>query len=201
MSAGSRTTNSARREADEMIDQLWLKDDPSALARAHKRYRTQLEAVAFRILRNHADAEDVVQRIFMGARNGSYGGRASLWTYLYRAAVNGSVNVLRSKGRRAKLERKVYEHHLVSPLRPAEANPEAQVLESEMMAAVAKALLRVKPQHRRVLTLRVIHGLTNSEIAAREDLPLATVGTWLRRGRIELQRSLRPLLKDMGKSI
>ena len=198
MSAQSETTNSARRRADDAIDQLWLNGDPDALAHAHRRYRNRLEAVAFRILRNHADSEDVVQRIFMAARNGTYRGSASLWTYLYRAAVNGSVNVLRSKGRREKLERRVYEHHLVSPVRSRNADPEAQVLEGEMMAAVAKALLRVKPQHRRVLTLRVIHGLTNSEIAEREDLPLATVGTWLRRGRIELQRSLRPLLKEMG---
>ena len=88
---------------------------------------------------------------------------------------------------------------LVSPSRAAEASPEAQVLEGELMAAVAKALLRVKPQHRRVLTLRVIHGFTNTEIAERENLPLATVGTWLRRGRGELQRTLRPLLKEMGR--
>jgi RNA polymerase sigma factor (sigma-70 family) len=201
MSATSGTNNSARKLADEAVDQLWLDGDPDALAKAHTRYRTRLEAVAFRILRNHADAEDVVQRIFIAARKGSYRGSASLWTYLYRAAVNGSVNVLRSKGRREKLERKVYENHLVTHARTSEASPESRVFQAEMMAAVAKALLSVKPQHRRVLTLRVIHGLTNTEIAEREELPLATVGTWLRRGRVELQRSLRPLLKEMGRTI
>ena len=72
------------------------------------------------------------------------------------------------------------------------------MLEGEIMAEVARALLHVKPQHRRVLTLRVMHGLTNTEIAERENLPLPTVGTWLRRGREELRRGLRPLMNELG---
>lgn len=201
MSAGSREATETSRPRDGEIDRLWLTGHPDALERAHTRYRTRLEAVAYRILRNHADAEDVVQRIFLSARNASFRGTASLWTYLYRAAVNGSVNVLRSKRRREKLEQQVYEQALVAPAKPLNANPEARVLEGELMAAVAQALLKVKPQHRRVLVLRVIHGLTNTEIAEREQLPLATVGTWLRRGRIELQRGLRPVLREMGRHL
>jgi RNA polymerase sigma factor (sigma-70 family) len=80
---------------------------------------------------------------------------------------------------------------------PARSDPASQVLEAEVLAAVAKALLRVKPQHRRVLILRINHGLSNTEIAEREGVPLATVGTWLRRGREELREMLRPLLRDM----
>ena len=80
---------------------------------------------------------------------------------------------------------------------PAKSDPTSQVLEAEVLAAVAKALLRVKPQHRRVLVLRINHGLSNTEIAESEGIPLATVGTWLRRGREELREMLRPLLRDM----
>ena len=57
----------------------------------------------------------------------------------------------------------------------------------------------MKPQHRRVLMLRIVHGMTNTEIAELEELPAATVGTWLRRGREELQRNLRPLLREFGR--
>jgi DNA-directed RNA polymerase specialized sigma24 family protein len=55
----------------------------------------------------------------------------------------------------------------------------------------------VKPRHRRVLVMHIHHGLTNTEIAEREGVPLATVGTWLRRGREELRRALAPLLWDV----
>lgn len=197
MGLGHRQAAGIQRGADHELDELWLSGHPDAVARAHRRYQSRLVGVAYRILRNYADAEDVVQRIFLSARGASYSGNASLWTYLYRATVNGSVNVLRTKRRRENLEREVHAHQLVAPMRPPDANPEAQVLESELMAIVAKALLKVKPQHRRVLTLRVIHGLTNTEIAQREELPLATVGTWLRRGRIQLRRSLGPIFQEM----
>ena len=71
------------------------------------------------------------------------------------------------------------------------------MLEGEVLAAVARGLLDVKPQHRRALVLRIVHGLSNTEIAAREDVPLATVGTWLRRGRKELAQALRPMLREL----
>ena len=49
----------------------------------------------------------------------------------------------------------------------------------------------------RALVLRIVWGLSNTEIAEREAVPLATVGTWLRRGREELRAALGPLLRDL----
>ena len=147
---------------------------------------------------NRADAQDVDQKIFLALRRTTFEGQSSLWTYLYRAAINGSVNVLRSKRRREAAERNLLEQQLLLGNRAA-GSPESQVLEGEILASVARALLHVKPQHRRVLVLRIVHGMTNSEIAELEGLPAATVGTWLRRGRQELQRNLRPLLREFGR--
>jgi len=172
-----------------------------SLASLHVRYRTRLEAIAYRILGNHADAEDVVQRIFVRLPHTRFRGHASLGTYLYRAAVNGSVNVLRSRQRRERLQRELALE--ISPVEPAHAcpahgpSPEGQVLEGEILAGVARALLRVKPQHRRVLVMRIVWGLSNVEIARREGIPSATVGTWLRRGRAELAREMGPMLSEL----
>ncbi len=185
--------------AESELKRLWLDGDPAALAEAHRRYRTRLEAVAYRIVRNRADAEDVVQRVFLALPRAAYRGSASLWSYLYRAALNGSVNVIRARKRRESANARVAAHAAMPDLE-AGAAPDARVLEGEILAAVAKALLHVRPQHRRVLVLRVVHGLKNTEIAQREDLPLATVGTWLRRGREELRRALAPVLRDLGRS-
>ncbi len=187
---------SARPDAE--IDRLWLRRHPDALAQAYQRYRSRLEAVSYRIVGDRADAEDVVQRVFISVQNASYRGTASLWTYLYRAAVNGSVNVLRARRRRASLENEHYRQLLVGDA-TRERAPDAQVLEGEVLAAVARAMLRVKPQHRRVLNLRIVWNLSNTEIAEQEGVPLATVGTWLRRGREELRNHLQPLLRDLGR--
>lgn len=197
------TRRSARSPSEAELERLWLEGDvETACGIAHRRYAARLESVAQRILGNHADAQDVVQKIFLGLRRSGYEGRSSLWTYLYRSAINGSVNVLRSQRRREAAERNLLEQKLLygSEGSARVAGPESKVLEGEILAAVAKALLEVKPQHRRVLVLRIVHGMTNAEIADLEDLPAATVGTWLRRGREELQRGMRPMLQELGRT-
>jgi RNA polymerase sigma-70 factor (ECF subfamily) len=179
---------------------LRFADRPGALDALHRRYQRRLEAVAYRILGDRSDAEDVVQRVFLRLPGARFRGDSSVWTYLYRAAVNMSVNVLRSRRRRERLER-----HLAAgaePLAPVGAAPapasaDSRVLEGEILAGVARALLRVKAQHRRVLVMRIVWGLSNAEIARREDIPLATVGTWLRRGRAELVKEMGPLLSEL----
>ena len=185
------------RSAESDLERLWLGGDPAALAEAHRRYRSRLEAVAYGIVHDRADAEDVVQRIFLALPRAAYRGSASLWSYLYRAALNGSVNVLRARRRRESICARAAAHAALPG--PEATSPDARILEGEILAAVARALLHVKPQHRRVLVLRVVHGLTNTEIAEHERLPLATVGTWLRRGREDLRRALGPVLRDLGR--
>jgi RNA polymerase sigma-70 factor (ECF subfamily) len=178
------------------IERRWLRGDPDALVEAHRRYHSRLEAVAFRIVRSRADAEDVVQRVFQALPRAGYRGSASLWSYLYRAAVNGSVNLLRARRRRDLLSQDLARDMTLAH-RPSESDPESRVLEGEILACVARALLRVKPSHRRVLVLRVKHGLSNVEIARQEGIPPATVATWLRRGREELRAALGPTLRDL----
>lgn len=166
------------------------------LGELHRRYRGRLESVAYRVLGDRAEAEDVVQRLFLALPRTCYRGRARLWTYLYRAVTNGALSVLRSRRRREAMEEMVRSRALAAAP-AADASPEAQVLETEVLSAVASALLHVSPRHRRVLVMRIVWGLSNTEIAAREGIPLPTVGTWLRRGREELRQRLGPVLRDL----
>jgi len=183
------------------LERRWLERDPRALGEVNDRYRSRLEGVAYRIVRSHADAEDVVQRVFQALPRASYRGSATLWAYLRRAAVNGSVNVLRARRRREQLSQDLGREAALST-GPQGTDPEAQVLEGELLACVARALLRVKPRHRRVLVLRIQYGLSNHEIAEREAVPPATVATWLRRGREELRTVLGPtLLRELGEGL
>jgi RNA polymerase sigma-70 factor (ECF subfamily) len=185
--------------SDAEVGLRWRRGDPSVLGELHRRYRRRLETVAFRVLRDRQEAEDVVQRIFLALPRSEYRGAASLATYLYRAAMNGAVNVLRKRRRREVVETELRARALFAGERsPAGCDPESCVLEGEILSAVASALLDVKPQHRRVLVMRIVWGLSNTEIAEQEHLPLATVGTWLRRGREELRQRLTPLVRDLG---
>jgi RNA polymerase sigma-70 factor (ECF subfamily) len=194
--SGAASRDEVADLTDREVGHLWIRGDARAFSEVDRRYRRRLETVAYRIVGNRADAEDVVQRVFLALPSAAYSGAASLWTYLYRAATNTAINLLRSRRRRA-----AFEEQALAPLLAVEAQrapgPEAGVLEGEILAAVARALLRVKPQHRRALVLRIVWGLSNTEIAQRERVPLATVSTWLRRGREELRRTLGPVLDDL----
>jgi RNA polymerase sigma-70 factor (ECF subfamily) len=178
------------------LERRWLRRDPSAYGEAHGRYRSRLVAVACRIVGSRADAEDVVQRVFQALPRASYEGSASLWAYLHRAAVNASVNLLRARRRREVLCRDLGREAALDAA-ARDADPESHVLEGELLACVARALLHVKPRHRRVLILRIKQGLSNVEIAEQEGVPAATVATWLRRGREELRAALAPTLREI----
>ncbi|MFP8879106.1 MAG: sigma-70 family RNA polymerase sigma factor [Myxococcota bacterium] len=185
--------------ADLEINRLWIRGDREALGLAHTRYRSKLEAVSYRILKNHADAEDVVQRVFVAVGRVTGKGTASLWTYLYRSAVNGSLSVLRARKQRLTLETQNLEH-LIETGPKSVVNSEAQLLGAEMIEAVSRALLKVAPKYRQVLTLRIVWNLSNGEIAQREGIPVATARTQLRRGREELRKHLAPMLRDLGRT-
>jgi len=196
--SGTSTQRAGTTLAEADLERRWLDGDRGALGDLHRCYSKKLERVAFRIVGNHADAEDVVQRVFLALPRAAYRGSASLWSYLYRAAVNGSVNLLRARRRRGDAHQRALAETLLAEAQRT-PSPEAQVLEGELLAAVARALLAVKPRHRRALVLRIQHGLSNTEIAEQEGVPLATVGTWLRRGRQELVKALRPLLRELDR--
>lgn len=182
---------------DREIDERWLAGDAALLPELHRRYRSRLESVVQRVVGDTTEAEDVVQRIFAGLPAAQWRGAASLWTYLYRAALNGAVNVLRSRRRREALERRVAERErAVLSLSPA-GSPESSVFEGEVLGAVARALLQVKSRHREVLVLRIVLDLSNTEISERLGIPLATVSTWLRRGRQELRAALGPVAEAL----
>jgi RNA polymerase sigma-70 factor (ECF subfamily) len=181
--------------ATRELERRWLAREPGAYLEAHGRYRRRLESVAYRIVGSRADAEDVVQRVFQALPRASYRGSASLWSYLHRAAVNGAVNLLRARRRRERLSEDLGADATLAHV-PA-PDPESHVLEGELLACVARALLSVKPRHRRVLILRIKHGLSNVEIAEHEGVPAATVATWLRRGREELRGLLAPTLREL----
>lgn len=193
----SRNDAALRALRDAEIDALWLGGEADVLGELYRRYRDRLEGVAYRVVGDRAEAEDVVQRVFLALPQAAYRGSASLWSYLYRAAVNGAVNALRSRRRRESADgARLLGASLGAGVEGGD--PEARLLEGEILAAVARALQQVKPQHRRALVLRIVWDFSNTEIAEREGVPLATVGTWLRRGREELRQALGPVLRDLA---
>jgi len=142
---------------------------------AHRRAALR---VVRRILRDDDEAEDVVQEVLLrlhthGVR---FDGRAAYATWLHRVLVNSSLNALRARARRARLE---------SPL-PVPSDPEEVAARREARERVEAALPRLSEQHRQVVTLRDLRGCEYAEIALLLRIPEGTVKSALSRGRARL---------------
>ena len=145
----------------------------------YRRYRTRALQIARRIVGDADDAEDVVQDVFirLAQRPTRFDGRASHGTWLHRIIVNGSINWLRARRRRERLQHEPEET----------ASPEAQAVGGQMQRHFEEALQRLSEQQRQVLMLRELRGYSYPEIASLLGVPEGTVKSALHRGRQRAQ--------------
>jgi RNA polymerase sigma-70 factor (ECF subfamily) len=148
----------------------------------YRQHRRRALAIARRILRDSDEAEDVVQEVFtrLYSQDVRFDGKAQYTTWLHRVLVNSSINSLRAKKRRGRLE---------SPLAGA-VDPEEAAVSSEQHALFLEGLEHLSEQHRLVVTLRDLRGYSYPEIARLLRLPEGTVKSALNRGRARLMRHL-----------
>lgn len=124
----------------------------------HQRHVYQL---CYRFVNNHEDASDLAQDVFVRAFKGlrNFKGDASLATWLYRVAVNTSLNrVASKKPKDAPLEAATHvDGRATSPLE--------DVLREERAEVVRRAIARLPPKQRATLMLRIYQECSHEEIA------------------------------------
>jgi len=176
--------------ADVNLLRAVARGDESALAAVYDRYRLILFSVILRILTDRAEAEDVLQEVFLQVwrRAGDFDeARGRAFTWLVTIARSRALDRLRSgRSRARRAEEAVHE----SVDETSDASLDA--LKSEAAAIVRKALGELTDEQRKVLFLAYFEGLTQTEIAARLGDPLGTVKTRMRSGLIKLRELLAP---------
>ncbi|HEV3456254.1 MAG TPA: sigma-70 family RNA polymerase sigma factor [Thermoanaerobaculia bacterium] len=173
---------------------------PDALAKLYDRFAPTLLALARRILDNHADAEEVLQEVFVQVwnRGERYDpARSSVSTWLVLIARSRAIDRLRS--------RKVVErtHEAGAQAMPAAgeayASPEAveNVFIQERHDRVQREMAALPAEQRQVLEMAFYEGLTQSEIAAKAGLPLGTVKTRTLLAMKKLRQALREEIRQL----
>ncbi|MEP3347967.1 MAG: sigma-70 family RNA polymerase sigma factor [Litoreibacter sp.] len=161
-------------------------------------------AVAFRILRDQALAEDAVQIAFtkIWAKLDSFEGRSAMRTWMHRIATNEALMALR------KIKRQ--NEHPIDELLPVfdgsgcrvefdateVATPEALLSRRETNDQIRRAIMSLPEKYRIVLCLRDIEGLSTSETSTALDLSEANVKVRLHRARAALKKLLEPHVKE-----
>jgi RNA polymerase sigma-70 factor (ECF subfamily) len=154
--------------------------DETAFSVLVERYGGRLLAVARRLLRSRADAEDAVQRALLQCYTGasSYQPQWAVSTWLYRILTNVCVDELR---RRATRSAYGAAYAVVDSGRPREPRRDLDL---------HRALARVPREARVLLALRYAEGLSYGELARIRGISVNTVKSQLARGKALLREEL-----------
>jgi len=159
---------------------------PSELERTFRSHHGMVFRTAYRITGNAADAEDVLQTVFLRLvrRTADSDAMEKEESYLRRAAINASLDVVRSR----------------------QANPSVELVEvpsdrndgeiTELRQALGRALSTLQPRSAEIFTLRFIEGLTNLEIARMLGISQVLVAVTVYRTRQQLRKELAKYLGE-----
>lgn len=166
--------------------------DQSAFETLVDRWQKPVYHQALRMLGSPEDAADVTQEVFLKLWRTlpSFRGESTLSTWLYRLTDNTAIDLLRRERRhRGDLSLDDGDN---PPSIPADSapSPQEQVERRDEQAAVAAALAQLSEDHRRILILRELNGLSYEEIGAMLDLAPGTVKSRIFRARLSLTRIL-----------
>lgn len=172
---------------DSVLVRRTLNGDRSAFETIVDRYQKAIFNLAFRMAGNIQDAEDITQSAFMKAfeKLHTYDPKYKFFSWLYRIAVNESLNCIKHKKPFEALDR-----DMVS----GERTPDQQVHADQVSRRVQKALLQLKPDYRVVIVLRHFNGLSYQEISQSIAVPVKTVKSRL----FTARQMLKDLLLQQG---
>ncbi len=171
-----------------------------ACARLVRRHQTMVARVALRVTHRPELVDDVVQEVFLTVfrKLAKFERRSGFKTWLYRIAVNTSIEALRKEDARKRLNQRAEVEGDALPDAILVQRPqtgERLALNKEMQQRIHAALGSLPTQARMVLTLRYLEELSTVEIAKALELPEGTVRSRLHYARIKLAEALGPYME------
>jgi RNA polymerase sigma-70 factor (ECF subfamily) len=162
--------------------------EPGAVRECIDEYGALVWSLARRLSRTPSDAEDATQEIFL-----------DIWRSAGRFdATQGTDKTFIAMIARRRLIDRLRKTSNEPPMDPVEvletvawSDPGTASETSLEAGQAARALLELRPEQRQVLELGLLHGLSQSEIAARLEMPLGTVKSFMRRGLMKVREYLK----------
>ena len=186
---------------DFVLVQRAQQGEESAYDELVKRYQERVYATIYHMTANHEDAGDLAQETFIKGFQAlkSFKGDSSFYTWVYRIAVNKTINFLKQRKNRSHLS--LNDLDLNAENDPdmvalvCDKTPRREAGLSELQEKLNAAMLKLSPPHRLVVTLHDVQGLAHEEIANIMDCNIGTVRSRLFYARQQLQAYLADYLK------
>jgi len=188
------------RDVDQVLVQCVQDGDKKAFGLLVLKYQRKLMRLVMFFVKDHAEAEDIVQETFIKAYRAlpSFRGESAFYTWLYRIGVNSAKNHLNSQKRRVPTSLDVDTSDTDSFNEPdglKESSTPDSVLASKQLAAKVNEAMGALPEDLRIaISLREIDGLSYEEIAEMMECPIGTVRSRIFRAREIIANKIRPLL-------
>jgi RNA polymerase sigma-70 factor (ECF subfamily) len=185
-----------RLEDDEALVRRARQGEPIAFDALVDRYKERLYATVYHMTSNHEDANDLVQEAFIKAYRSlhSFRGQSSFYTWIYRIAVNGTINFLKRRRNRFQFSLDELDSAIQSDPDFVElqshATPRREAGLSELQRKLNEALHKLSETHRAVVTMHDIQGMTHADIAKVMKCSEGTVRSRLFYARQQLQALL-----------
>jgi len=195
------------RKIDSATDDLELvrrsqKGDQEAFSELVTRFQKRVYHLVYGMLGNREDALDVTQEAFIKAYRGLQGfrGGGGFYTWLYRIAYNLSIDFRRKEWKKVNVEYEDHlnhsdEHAVMAGPSPA-FHPGKDAARKELNRVIMDAIQELPEQHRAVILLREVEGLSYDEIAKTLKVRKGTVMSRLHYARQRLQETLTPYIEE-----
>jgi len=166
-----------------------------------KRYQERIYATVYHMTSNHEDANDLAQDAFIKAFQAlkSFKGGSSFYTWIYRIAVNKTINFLKQRKNRVHMSLNDLDFNtennpdLVALI--SDRTPRREAGLKELQEKLNAAMLKLSEPHRLVVVLHDVQGLSHEEVAQAMDCNIGTVRSRLFYARQQLQSLLTDYLK------
>jgi RNA polymerase sigma-70 factor (ECF subfamily) len=166
-----------------------------------RRYQERIYATIYHMTANHEDANDLAQETFIKAYQAlrSFKGDSSFYTWIYRIAVNKTINFLKQRKHRVHMSlndldfNAEHDPDLVALI--SHKTPRRDINLSELQEKLNGAMQKLSETHRTVVALHDVQGLSHEEIGDIMDCNVGTVRSRLFYARQQLQAYLSDYLK------
>jgi RNA polymerase sigma-70 factor, ECF subfamily len=172
---------------------VWLlaavaKGDEAAFERVYVATRAKLYGVVLRILRRQDLAEEVIQETYV--KIWSSAGRfnpavASPITWMTSIARNSAIDIVRKR-----TELSLEQEPAAMEVAADSADPLARREMTEELKRLLECVGRLEPGRQRLVLLAYYNGWSREQLAAKFEIPMNTVKTWLRRSLMEIRECL-----------
>jgi len=175
-------------------------EDPDALSQLYDRYNGILKALILRVIHNEAEADDLLQEIFMEIWNqaknfSAQKGKPLGWmvTLARRRAIDG----LRKKQAYARAEERLQNETEQQPDAWVHNATQEEIVLSDTRALIRKVISTLPPPQQQAIDLAFFRGMSQREIAAKTNTPLGTVKTRLELGLKKIYDGLKELRDEL----